>query len=92
MDNEKVVCPKCGGDEFYASQYCRGSITVIVDGTGGWLRNVEEGAEIAGLDFDNPDNVSELCVKCEDVEDTHEQLKAHHDKTDSFRLDIGGEG
>jgi hypothetical protein len=24
--------------------------------------------------------------------DAHEQLKAHHDKTDPFRLDIGGEG
>ena len=69
--SECKKCPKCGGDEFYASQTCQGSVTVIVDGNGDWIRNwcEDDGYIVDGLNFDNPDNISELCVKCEDAED-----------------------
>ena len=77
MADEKAVCSKCGGgDEFYASQSCQGSIAVIVDGNGDWLSNVEERAEINGLDFDDPDwdSIGELCVKCEKAKQEQEKM------------------
>ena len=71
MSEEKRACPKCGGNEFYAKQRCSGSITVVVDGDGNWLRNWcnDEYLVLDSLEYSKPEEIRELCTTCEDRED-----------------------
>ena len=68
-------CTKCGNtSRFRASQSCRGTITVIVDGAGNWLENdtTHGGIDESSLDFDDPEGPYECC-ECysdRDVEET----------------------
>lgn len=61
----KLTCPKCWGMEFYASQVVSGTITVVVNQNGDFLRNTNEDGNIdpSGLNYDNPEGPFE-CVVC----------------------------
>ena len=73
MSEEKKVCSTCGcgGKEFYATQRCSGSITVVVDGDGNWLRNWcnDEYLVLDSLEYRKPEEIRELCTTCEDKEE-----------------------
>ena len=62
-----MKCSKCGCEEFYAAQACRGTVTVIacVDsgGTANFVRNPKDVFPSDELDFDDPEGPFE-CVKC----------------------------
>lgn len=64
-----MKCKHCGNKEFYASQSCSGSVDVIVDGLGEFMRNTGAGEENDGrwtpdgLNFDSPEGPFE-CVRC----------------------------
>ena len=61
-----MKCPNCGHTEFYAAQVVRGSVAVIVDANGDYLRNAladDDHIETSGLDFDAPEGPYE-CTKC----------------------------
>ena len=63
------ACPHCEGQEFYASQRCRGSLTVIVavkeQGGTVFQRNpTEDGSpDTSELEFDNPEGPF-TCITC----------------------------
>jgi len=50
-----MKCLKCGGKEFMGNQSVRGTISVIVDCYGGFIRNPTPDGEMEtnGLDCDN---------------------------------------
>lgn len=64
-----MKCKKCGCEEFYAGQACRGTVTVIATvnegGTANFSRNPGKKGEFPSneLDFDDPEGPFE-CVKC----------------------------
>jgi hypothetical protein len=61
-----MKCLKCGGEEFMANQAVRGTVSVVVDSFGSFLRNPTPDGEMEtnGLDFDEPEGPFE-CIKCE---------------------------
>lgn len=53
---------RCGCTTFYAEQHCRGSVTIVVDENGVFLRNATHFDESC-LDFDDPEPPF-ICTKC----------------------------
>jgi len=66
------VCPKCGGDEFYASQRCY--VDIVVDGFNEFLRNASENGELSVSDAEKPYGPYQ-CLRCKEEFDNLDSLK-----------------
>ena len=61
-----MKCPNCGNFEFYAEQSISGTVAVIVDSDGNFIRNPTPDGEMdtSGLDCDDPHGPF-TCTKCD---------------------------
>jgi hypothetical protein len=60
-----VKCPNCDNHEFFATQVVTGTITVVTDPLGNFLRNESADGELdpTALEYGNPEGPFE-CTKC----------------------------
>ena len=64
-----MKCPKCESDTFYAVQVISGTLTVVVNENGEFLRNGADGGfDESCLEFDSPEGPYE-CTECHTVLD-----------------------